>query len=208
MRKLGIITLVACVMALCLVLVGCGKKDSKEAFVGTWTLHSIESATEDMSMDADSISLLRDMGVNVTLMLNDDGTFVLNTGNNQMTGSWETKSDTAGTATADGYQGTVDLSIGDDGILTFQQENEKLLFSKEEPATTSTGAAASNNTSSSGNSAASGDSTATEASAATDSSTANGSASTEAAATGDTNAVNTEDPTTSNASGTATGAAA
>lgn len=168
MRKFGIIALFVCTLAMCLMLAGCGNKSSKDAaFVGTWSLNSIESATEANSMSAEDLALLNDMGVTVTLTLNEDHTFALNTGNQQMTGTWKAKKKNTGTMTVDGYKDDVDISVGEDGMLTFQQAGETLHFTQGTVAPAAD-ATATNNASATDNIAATDDATATDNAAATD----------------------------------------
>jgi hypothetical protein len=212
MRKFGIITLLACALAMCLVLAGCGNKASKDAaFVGTWSLNSIESATEANSMSAEDLALLNDMGVTVTLALNEDHTFALNTGNQQMTGTWKAKKNNTGTMTVDGYKDAVDISVGEDGMLTFQQAGETLHFTQgtatpaanaADSASASDSASATDNAAATDDAAASDGASATDEAAATDTSATDGTAANTGETGGD---VNVTDTTTDD--GTAAAAA-
>ena len=130
MKRAGIITILACAFALCLVLVGCGGggSASKDAFLGTWSIDSIESDNPENVISSDDIAMMRSMNMDVTLTFNEDDTFSLNLFGETMTGTWEAKTDTTATATLEGQN--VDVEIGDTGMLLFSQEGDRMIFAK------------------------------------------------------------------------------
>ena len=83
--------------------------------------------------------MLKDLGLTVTLELNEDGTGALVLFGEAMNGEWEAASATEGSFKVEGE--TVDMKIAD-GKLTMEQSGEKLVFQKGE-ATASSSAAAS-----------------------------------------------------------------
>ena len=135
MKKIGIIAALACAFALCLTLVGCGSggSASKDAFLGDWTISSIESEDAGSAVSSEDIALMQSMGMNVTITFNDDDTFKLDLFGETMDGTWEAKSDTTATAKLDNQN--VDVEIDDAGMLIFSQGTDKLIFAKGAAAT-------------------------------------------------------------------------
>ncbi len=141
--KKGIIALLACVFALSLSLVGCGggggnSGDAKAAFVGTWDLVEMEENGEVTG--SDDLDMLKALGLDVYLELNEDGTGALMLFGEAMEGTWEAKSATDGTFTIEGE--AVDMKIASDQ-LTMEQSGSKLTFAKGEPRSASAEAASS-----------------------------------------------------------------
>ena len=137
--KKGIIALLACVFALSLALVGCGGGggDAKAAWVGTWDLYEMEENGQITSTD--DIQMLRDLGLTVTLELKDDGNGALVMFGESLEGTWEAKSATEGSFTAQDQ--TVGMTIAD-GKLTMEQNGSKLVFQKGEATASSSAASA------------------------------------------------------------------
>lgn len=141
--KKGIIALMACVFALCLALVGCGGSggsggDAKAAWVGTWDLVEMEENGEVTG--SEDIEMLKSLGLEVYLELNEDGAGSLVLFGEPMTGKWEAKSATEGSFTIEGQ--TVDMKIAD-SKLNMEQNGSKLTFQKGEARSGSAAAASS-----------------------------------------------------------------
>ncbi len=138
--KKGIIALLACVFALSLSLVGCGGSgsggDVKAAWVGTWDLVEMEENGEVTG--SEDLEMLRSLGLDVYLEMNQDGTGSLVLFGESMDGTWEAKSATEGTFTLEGQK--VDMKIAD-GKLTMEQNGSKLTFAKGEARSSSSAAA-------------------------------------------------------------------
>ena len=114
MKKTGIIALLCCAFALCLVLAGCGSPSDgsdeatgKDAFSGTWILTSMSQDGAEAS--SDDISTLAALGMEVKLTLNEDGSAQMDMIDDHMSGTWEFTSSTEGAATLDGQ--AVELRI-------------------------------------------------------------------------------------------------
>ncbi len=141
--KKGVIALLACVFALCLALVGCGggsgsSGDVKAAWVGTWDLVEMEENGEVTG--SEDLEMLRSLGLDVYLELNQDGTGSLVLFGEAMDGKWEAKSATEATFTLEGQ--TVDMKIAD-SKLAMEQNGSKLTFKKGEARSSSAAAASS-----------------------------------------------------------------
>ena len=128
--KKGIIALMACVFALVMgvALVGCGSgSDPKAAWVGTWDLTEMEENGEVTG--ADDLEMLKALGLDVYLELNQDGTGALVLFGEATEFSWEAKSSTEASFTMDGQTAGMKLT---DGNLTIEQSGSKLTFQKGE----------------------------------------------------------------------------
>ena len=138
--KKGIIALLACVFALSLALVGCGGGggggDVKSAWIGSWELVELEENGQVTT--SDDIQMLKDLGLTVTLELNEDGNSALVLFGEATNGTWEAKSTTEGTFKIEDQ--AVDMKIAD-GKLTMEQNGSKLTFQKGEAASGSSAAA-------------------------------------------------------------------
>lgn len=136
MKKRLMCVLVACVFALTLGLVGCGggaggNADSAaaaEAFAGTWDLVGMEENGDVTS--AEDLQTLRDLGMDVYLQLDEDGTASLVLFGESMDGTWEAATTTSATITMEnqGVNATID-----GGTLTMEQDGAKMTFEKGEP---------------------------------------------------------------------------
>ena len=125
--KKGLIALLACVFALCFALVGCGGggADAKAAWVGTWNLSEMEENGQVTS--SEDIEMLKQLGLEVYLQLDNDGTGKLAVFGEEMSGKWEAKSATEATMTVDNQ--TIAMKIAD-SKLTMEQSGSKLVFVK------------------------------------------------------------------------------
>ena len=123
MKKLLSITALALVIALSLAFTGCSgaQKDASANFQGSWKMTNVAGATED------DIALMEAFGMNVVLDLNEGKTAVLNMMGEEMSGTWEAKSETECTLTIEGDSVTGNLS-GEE--LTFAIEGEEMTFKK------------------------------------------------------------------------------
>lgn len=123
---------VMCACVLVVGLVGCSDPiaASKTAFTGTWQIYSMtDGETERAPEDIDK---LRDMGMNVYLELNEDGTAVLNLFGSEDEGSWEPKTATTASVTLSSGA-AVEMTISDDK-LSMKENDNVLTFSKVDPA--------------------------------------------------------------------------
>ena len=123
MKRLLSITALALVIALSLAFTGCSgaQKDASANFQGSWKMTNVAGATED------DIARREAFGMSVVLDLNEDKTAVLNMMGEEMSGTWEAKSETECTLTIEGDSVTGNLS-GEE--LTFAIEGEEMTFKK------------------------------------------------------------------------------
>lgn len=164
--KRGIISLLACMFALSLALVGCSGggsasgsagasssgSDPKAVWVGTWDL--IEMDQQGQVVNAEGLQRMKDLGVEVYVELNEDGSGAFVLFGEAMGGTWEAKSETEAVLTIQD-QG-VNMVIGDGGNMTIEEDDTKLVFVKGEShsaATTASSASAAANTGSASGSA-------------------------------------------------------
>ena len=105
-KKLGIVAALVCALALSFALVGCGESVDKSKYTGNWQLAS--SSSQDL--DADSIALMKSLGLEVKLTLSEDGTGKLDMFGDEMNLSWEASSNTAGKAKFDNSETTMALN--------------------------------------------------------------------------------------------------
>lgn len=125
-KKTGIIAALSCAFAICLALVGCGAGDggdsSKDALVGTWNLVSM---TRDGSVtDEADIKALADLGLEVNVEVNEDGTLALTLFGEPTNGTWEASGD---------LEGTIKM---EDSEMTYSLEDEKLTIVDNESSMT------------------------------------------------------------------------
>ena len=100
-------------------------EELEASFVGTW---EIESATsQDGDITADDIAALEDLGMNVTLDLDDDGSMLIDVFGEQTTGTWEIKDEHTLTLTVDDEP--VDATLEDD-LITLSYEGQSMVFEK------------------------------------------------------------------------------
>ncbi len=126
-----IVAALCCVFVLSLALVGCGgnsgssSADVKAAWIGTWNLYEMEDSGKVTS--ASDIEQLRALGLDVNLVLNEDGKGSLVLFGESTDGTWEAKSATEGTLTMQNQN--VNMKIAD-SKLTIEQEGTKMTFTK------------------------------------------------------------------------------
>ena len=112
-KKIGIVAALYCVFALCFALIGCGGGVDKSNYTGEWKL----AYGSDENLDAESIELMRSLGLSVTLTLNEDGSGTLDLFGESSDAKWDAKSNTEGTITLTAGDGTMKLA---DGKLTIE----------------------------------------------------------------------------------------
>ena len=145
MRK-ALVAALACAFALCLVLAGCSgggsgsssAADAKAAWVGTWDLVEMDDNGEVTS--ADDINKLKELGLDVYLALDEDGTAVLVLFGESVDGTWEAESASAAVITL--KEQPVDLTL-EDGALKMVQDGSTLSFVKGDQRSSSAAASSS-----------------------------------------------------------------
>jgi len=95
-------------------------------FVGIWGLVAMDS--DEKAVSADAITVMESIGLPFILILNDDATFSLNRGSDELlTGTWEAKSATQVNLTTD--SGVIEVPLVD-SQLTFKQDMTTMVFEK------------------------------------------------------------------------------
>ena len=127
--KKSVLAFLTCVLALAFALTGCsgGGKDPKANFVGSWqysggTLDGEELTDEYMDM-------LKEWGLNCILILDEDGTGVLDMFLEVADLKWEAKDATTVTITAEDE--SHDLKLKDDKLV-LEVEGDKIIFTKSD----------------------------------------------------------------------------
>ena len=127
--KKSVLAFLTCVLALAFALTGCsgGGKDPKANFVGSWqysggTLDGEELTDEYMDM-------LKEWGLNCILILDEDGTGVLDMFLEVADLKWEAKDATTVPITAEDE--SHDLKLKDDKLV-LEVEGDKLIFTKSD----------------------------------------------------------------------------
>ena len=126
MKKiLATIVALAGAMALSFVLVGCGGGGAQQTIAGDWTLYEI-TGDEASAASPEDVQSLADMGMTVTMTLNEDGTGTMNMFGEQMDLTWETtdsgfsiaiQGDAAPATLTD--NGNLSVDAGDGSALVF-----------------------------------------------------------------------------------------
>lgn len=125
-KKIGIIAVLACALVLCFALVGCGGGSiDKTKFIGTWTLES----GSDENLDADSIELMKSLGLEVNLTLNDDDTGTLDMFGQKEAVTWEASSATEGKLSMENT-GSANLKV-EDSKLVMSDDSSSMTFAKK-----------------------------------------------------------------------------
>lgn len=120
-KRIGILAALACAFALCFALVGCGGQVDNSKFLGSWELES----GSDETLDAESIELMKSLGLEVVLTLNEDGTGSLDLFGEAQDVKWEATSATEGK-----------MTMTDAGEAKLAIESEKLVMSDNESSMT------------------------------------------------------------------------
>jgi len=133
-RKKGLIAALACTLAFCLALIGCGGGgDIAKNFIGTW--NAIEMESEGEVLDAKDFE---DFGLSITLVLAEDKTFSLDLMGDIESGTWAAKDASTCTLTSEGM--SFDLKLANNK-LSMEIDSEKIVFEKSSDSTTKTAAA-------------------------------------------------------------------
>lgn len=120
-RFAGVAAALILMVACCFSLAGCkgsGTEDSQE-FIGVWTLESVSAESKDMKVSASDVALMQSFGYTATLTLREDGTASFDMFGEVTDCEWSGQ-DSANAQLIVGEE-KVDLTIGEDGILTMSQ---------------------------------------------------------------------------------------
>ena len=130
-RTLGAL---GCALALSVSLAACGGTPApagpdlaalRDDFVGSWGLESAEFS--DGAVSAEDIDAMEDLGMRVTLDLDDQGNLLVDAFGEQQEGSWEIKDETTLSLTLEDE--TVDVPFEDEQ-LTLTYDGETMVFEK------------------------------------------------------------------------------
>lgn len=127
--KKSVLAFLTCVLALAFALTGCsgGGKDPKANFVGSWELSGGTLAGEELTDEY--MDMLKEWGLNCILILDEDGTGVLDMFLEVADLKWEAKDATTVTITAEDE--SHDLKLKDDKLV-LEVEGDKLIFTKSD----------------------------------------------------------------------------
>lgn len=124
-KKFGIVATLCVVLALSFALVGCGGESvDKSKYTGNWQLTS--SSSEDL--DADSIALMKSLGLEVKLTLNEDGTGMLDMFGDERDLTWDATSNTDGKMTISGNETT--MKLADNELTIADVDKASLTFTR------------------------------------------------------------------------------
>jgi len=142
---------IACAMAVCLALVGCGESAPAEPeateevveeaieevaepdgseYVGTWELYEMHNGDEATSHE-DLMAAKDAAGTSIYLVINEDGSAELDVYGTVMSGTWEPGDDGSLSMTFNGKTATV--SMVEEGKLTFSDESISPTFVQIDP---------------------------------------------------------------------------
>jgi hypothetical protein len=107
-RKLGIVVAACCALALGFVLIGCSSVD-KSNFTGDWVLVS----STDSDLDADSLALMKSLGNEGKLTLDEEGAGKLVMLGEESDMIWEASSETEGKVTHNGKESAIKVDNGE-----------------------------------------------------------------------------------------------
>lgn len=127
--KKSVLAFLTCVLALAFALTGCsgGGKDPKANFVGSWELSGGTLDGEELTDEY--MDMLKEWGLNCILILDEDGTGVLDMFLEVADLKWEAKDATTVTITAEDE--SHDLKLKDDKLV-LEVEGDKLIFTKSD----------------------------------------------------------------------------
>ena len=124
-KRIGILAALCLAFALCFTLVGCGGGVDKSLYTGEWTLES----GSDGNLTKENLDKMKQLGMEVTLTLKDDGTGSLNLFGEAMDVTWEATSNTEGKLTLQGESAALKL---ENGKLTMSDStNASMTFAKK-----------------------------------------------------------------------------
>ncbi len=125
-KKSNVFLAVLSAMLLAVGLSACAGADYEKDFVGTWVLESVEG--EDPA-SAESVGLLKEMEVEVTLGLEGEGLAVLSIMDSTEEGTWKAESATEATLQFDEATQTAVLDAGE---LRLSAEDTTMVFVQAE----------------------------------------------------------------------------
>lgn len=120
-RFAGVAAALILMIACCFSLAGCkgsGTEDSQE-FIGVWALESVSAESKDMKVSASDVALMQSFGYTAILTLREDGTASFDMFGEVTDCEWSGQ-DSANAQLIVGEE-KVDLTIGEDGVLTMSQ---------------------------------------------------------------------------------------
>lgn len=127
--KKSVLAFLTCVLALAFALTGCsgGGKDPKANFVGSWELSGGTSEGEELTEEY--MEMFKEWGVNIILVLNEDGTGSLDLFSEVDDLKWEAKDATTASITVGKDATDVKLK---DGKLILEEDDGNLVFTKSD----------------------------------------------------------------------------
>ena len=123
----------ACAFALCIALVGCAGggstagDDAAKNFQGDWVLSGGSSGGQEI--DQASIDSMQQLGMNVYIQLQEDGTAVISLFGSEMTGTWKAKDATTADFTLE--DDTEEIKIENDELV-IEVDGDSLRFKRGE----------------------------------------------------------------------------
>lgn len=123
----------ACAFALCIALVGCAGggdtagDDAAKNFQGDWVLSG--GSSDGQEIDQASIDSMQQLGMNVYMQLQEDGTAVISLFGSEMTGTWKAKDATTADFTLEGD--TEEIKIENDELV-IAVDGDSLRFKRGE----------------------------------------------------------------------------
>lgn len=123
-KKITLVAAMCFAFVLCFALAGCGGSN-REAFVGTWEL---ESGTNE-NLDSESIALMKSLGLEVDLVLAEDGTGALEMFGSSSAITWDAKSATEATVMIDGAE--AGLTLEEDKLTLVDSAGASMTFTKK-----------------------------------------------------------------------------
>ena len=125
MKTLGLVAAILMALGMAIGVAGCsGGSDSGKAFVGVWTLESMEG--EDVP-DAEEIASMAEIGMAIDLTLTEEGEAYFDFMGDIMEVVWEAQSDKGATVTINAD--TVDVTLEGDK-LKMAKEGAAMIFVK------------------------------------------------------------------------------
>lgn len=130
-RLRGLLAALCCSLALSCTLVACATHVDMDNYTGDWTL----AYGSDENLDADSLALMKSLGLEVTLTLNEDGTGALDLFGDSTPLSWEASSNTEGSLTFEGDEnditGDASIELKDGELTVVDSANASMTFTRE-----------------------------------------------------------------------------
>ncbi|MBQ9069619.1 MAG: hypothetical protein IJ131_11310 [Eggerthellaceae bacterium] len=133
MKKMGVrfslVVLVACACLLAGCAGGRGQEgSSKDDYVGSWNLNSIEAESSDASQDADAVAELSNLGLTISLLVEESGSAEFDLFGDKIPGTWAV-GDTGAILNLNDTEYTMVL---DEGLLQVEMDSQTYVFSRED----------------------------------------------------------------------------